>query len=126
MADARASERIVRAVEALAVDPDDRVLELGCGHGVAVDLVCRRLRTGYVVALDRSAKMVDLARRRNAAHIAAGRATILHTTLEDADFGDARFDKVFGVHFPPYRRDPEAVMRRIEPRLGPGGTTRFF
>ena len=42
-----------------------------------------------------------MASARNAEHIASGRARFVCTTLEEADFGDARFDKVFGIHFPP-------------------------
>lgn len=120
---ARASERIAYAVDMLDVQPRDRLLELGCGHGVAVTLVCERLDGGSITAIDRSAKMITAARKRNAAQIEAGTASFLEASLTAADLGDDRFDKVFGIHFPPLLRgDPARELAVIRDRLVPGGT----
>jgi len=72
----KASERFVWAVDTLEVRPTDRLLEVGCGHGVAVSLVCERLTTGTVTAIDRSPKMIEMATRRNREHVDAGRAVL--------------------------------------------------
>lgn len=86
----------------LAVEPDEHLLEIGCGPGVAVDLVCRKLVDGTITAIDRSATMVGRARQRNRAHIAAGRTRIEQQTLADADFSQSLFampfTKVFAVN----------------------------
>jgi cyclopropane fatty-acyl-phospholipid synthase-like methyltransferase len=95
-------ERLLWTVETLVVEPDEHLLEVGCGPGVAVDLVSERLVRGTITAIDRSATMVARARRRNQAHIAAGRARIEQQTLADATFHDGSlatpFTKVFAVN----------------------------
>src|SRR5215510_4085983 len=96
------SERFVWAVDTLAPDPADRVLEVGCGHGVAVSLVCERLTSGQITAIDRSPKMIELATRRNREHMAARKAVLRTSALESADLGDERFDKVFAFNVAPF------------------------
>jgi ubiquinone/menaquinone biosynthesis C-methylase UbiE len=115
-----ASERLAWAVEALGVEPGDRVLEVGCGHGVAATLVCERLDGGRLTAIDRSVKMIAMATRRNEEHVAAGRAVFETVALERADFGDERFDKVFGVHVAALWRSGEA-LEAVRRHLAPGG-----
>jgi cyclopropane fatty-acyl-phospholipid synthase-like methyltransferase len=104
MSPGSASDRMRWAVDQLDVQPDDRVLDLGCGHGVATALICEHLRDGVVVGLDRSEKMIAVAARRNAAHVAAGRARFVTADIEDVDLGDQRFDKAVAVRFPPLLR----------------------
>jgi len=62
--------RVAWAVDLVDPGPADRVLEVGCGPGVAAALIAARLTTGRLVAVDRSAVAV----RRTAARVADVRA----------------------------------------------------
>jgi ubiquinone/menaquinone biosynthesis C-methylase UbiE len=120
------SERLRAVVEQLGIRPNDRVLEIGCGHGVAATLVCDRLEGGQLTAIDRSPKMIDAAKRRNLAHIEAGKAEFLVANFEDLDLGDRRFDKVFAVRVGLFHRDPDRARAIAERWLAPGGEVFAF
>jgi ubiquinone/menaquinone biosynthesis C-methylase UbiE len=119
-------DRLRRIVDELEFAPDARVLEIGCGHGVAATFVCERLAAGTLTAIDRSAKMIDAAAKRNAEHVAAGRAEFLVRELEDLDLGDRRFDLVFAVRVGLFHREPDRARAAVEPYLAPGGSIRSF
>ena len=120
------SERLRRVVDQLAIRPDDRVLEIGCGHGVAATMVCELLDTGRITAIDRSAAMIRAAERRNAAQVAAGKAEFLVRDLEDLDLGSRRFDLVFAVRVGLFHREPLRARALVEPWLAPGGRVEAF
>ncbi|MGI5166553.1 SAM-dependent methyltransferase [Spirillospora sp. CA-253888] len=120
-------ERLTWAVATLDIAPADHLLEIGCGRGVAVELACARLTEGTITALDRSPTMTAAAERRNAAHIAAGRARIRTTSLEEAALPPASFDKVFAVNVNLFwTRSPHRELALIRDALRPGGSLRLF
>ncbi|GAA2602299.1 hypothetical protein GCM10010399_36260 [Dactylosporangium fulvum] len=122
-----APERIRWAVQVLDVGPDDHVLEFGCGPGVAVELVCARLGTGSITAVDRSATAVHRTAARNAAHVAAGRARVVQGDLTIAATLGRHYDKIFAVNvnlFWTGVAGPElAVLASL---LKPGAPLRLF
>jgi SAM-dependent methyltransferase len=123
----KVSERLIWAVETLQIDPGDRVLEVGCGHGVAVSLVCERLGPGgRITAIDRSQKMIAAAMRRNRLHVESGRAVLEAAALEDADLGDQRFDKVFAFNVAPFWLEPNEALEVVREHLAPSGTVYVF
>ena len=123
----KVSERFVWAVETLELDPGDNVLEVGCGHGVAVSLVCERLGPGgRITAIDRSQKMIAAARRRNRLHVKSGRAVLEAVALEDADLGDQRFDRVFAFNVAPFWLEPKEALAVVREHLAPSGAVYVF
>jgi ubiquinone/menaquinone biosynthesis C-methylase UbiE len=120
------SERLRSVVEHLDILRDDRVLEIGCGHGVAATLVCERLKGGHLTAVDRSEKMIEAAKRRNAAYVETGRAEFLVADLEDLDLGGRRFDKIFAVRVGLFHREPDRAHSLVERWLAPGGAVFAF
>jgi SAM-dependent methyltransferase len=123
----KVSERFVWAVDALELDPSDSVLEVGCGHGVAVSLVCERLGPGgRITAIDRSQKMIAAARRRNHLHVESGRAVLEAVALEDVDLGQQRFDKVFAFNVAPFWLEPKEALEVLREHLTPSGAVYVF
>jgi cyclopropane fatty-acyl-phospholipid synthase-like methyltransferase len=121
-----AAERLVWAVETLAVEPTDRLLEIGCGHGVAVSLVCERLNGGRITAIDRSAKMIAMAEKRNRVYVDTGRAAFQVASLAEAVFGEERFGKIFAVNVGLFRAGRAAELATIKRHLTPDGALYLF
>ncbi|MFH5230800.1 SAM-dependent methyltransferase [Antrihabitans spumae] len=117
-----AAERIVWTVDTLAIRPTDRILEIGCGHGVAVSLVAEKLTDGTIDAVDRSAKMIAATQNRNAAAVQAGIVRVHCSELADTNFGDTAFEVVFGIHVPVFvRGEPQREFAVLRKHLVPDG-----
>jgi trans-aconitate methyltransferase len=121
-------ERIRWAVELLDVQPDDVVLEIGCGGGVAVALICDRLADGHILAIDRSPTMIERAQRRNSGCVAAGRASFRVAPLESAELDEAAFSTIFAINVNLFWvRDPGAELAVLARSLLPDGKLfRFY
>ncbi|KAE8765084.1 class I SAM-dependent methyltransferase [Georgenia thermotolerans] len=97
----RVPERILRAADELDLAGDERVLELGCGRGVAAELLLARHPGLRYLAVDRSAAAVAAAAARNAAAIAQGRLRTLCCPLEELGpdvAPEGPFDVVFAIN----------------------------
>ncbi|QYO67242.1 class I SAM-dependent methyltransferase [Leptolyngbya sp. 7M] len=119
-------DRLEWAVGLINVKPNDRILEIGCGYGRAVSLVCEKLITGMITAIDRSSKMANAAKDANVQNIIAGRAEILHADLLSSDLPEAAFDKVFLFNINVFWMDPVAELNAIRRLLEPGGIFYLF
>lgn len=115
------SERQRVFIERMKVRPNDRVLEIGCGHGVAASLVCERLSTGRYTAIDRSRKMIEAATRRNSRYVEEGKAEFLLGDLQTIDLGERLFDKIFAQRVRLFHDDPDLARSLSKRWLAPRG-----
>ena len=121
------SPRIAEFVNALPLEPGLRVLEIGCGPGVAAREVSRRIGSGFILGVDRSSKAIDLALKGSAAEMAAGRLGFREIAIEDFQLGPELepFDIAFAMRVGALDgRHPEAgklAIARIKQALKFGG-----
>ncbi len=114
-------ERNRRTVELLQLRDSDRVLEIGFGPGLAIEMAARLARTGKVVGVDHSEVMLRQASRRNAAAIAAGRVELHLASAETLPAFTESFDKVMASNVHMFLEDPVATLRRWIAVMRPGG-----
>lgn len=120
-------ERLRWIVGLLAGPPGRRLLEVGCGRGVAVDQACRQLAPRHVVGLDRSGTAIAAARARNAGWTAAGTASFVEASLDEitpdaGPFDAGTFDAVFAMNVNLFwTGSPATELGLLRALLAPGG-----
>lgn len=121
--DGNSYDRISGTMEALGLAVLDRlelagdevVLDAGCGSGRVTEVLLQRLPRGRVIALDESASMVDVARRRLGPDVDVRVMDLLDLDLEepvDAILSTATFHWI---------SDHERLFERLRRALRPGG-----
>lgn len=109
------------AVELLQLEPADRVLELGFGHGRTIQSIVERVPAGHVSGVDFSATMLRLASSVNRDAIAQGRVELQQGDSMSLAYPDQAFDKLLAVHTIYFWEDPVAHLRECRRVLRPGG-----
>ena len=119
---ARTNQHIAaRAVELLEVQRHDRVLEIGFGAGVGIQLLASLVSSGRVAGVDYSEEMVEQARVRNAKAIATGRVELRQGSVASLPFENDSFDKALAINSMQVWPDAVAGLREVLRVMKPGG-----
>jgi ubiquinone/menaquinone biosynthesis C-methylase UbiE len=109
-------------VDLLGLSPGDRVLEIGCGPGVALKACLEILKDGgEAVGLDHSDVMIGQARRRNSRAVRGKRLKLITGTIDELPADERPFDRIFSINVIQFARDKEAFIARCVSRLAPNG-----
>jgi ubiquinone/menaquinone biosynthesis C-methylase UbiE len=106
-----------QVIDLLDVQPDDRILEVGFGPGVAVQLLLHRIPTVWVAGVDQSREMA-----RNADALRIRRADLRYGSVDRLPFADETFDKVLAVNSMQVWPDARGGLLEIWRVLKKGGT----
>lgn len=103
----------------LALEPDDDLLDLGCGAGGLLTEQAAHVR--FVAGIDLSEIQLRKAREALAARIAAGTAEIVEGDATALPWEDGRFSVVASLDCVKFLPEPEHAFREMYRVLRPGG-----
>ena len=109
------------AIEQLAVQPDDRILEIGPGNGRFVpEMVGAQASVSYT-GYDHSELVVSQAEQSNQALVQAGQARFVLRDSLTMPFADGAFTKALAVNVIYFWEDPDAELAELHRVLTPSG-----
>ena len=106
--------------QAAAVEPDDQVLDIGCGAGQSTRDAARRAHRGHAYGVDLSARLLEVARRR-AADEQVGNVTFTQADAQIHPFTPASVDVAISRLGSMFFADPLAAFTNVRSALRPGG-----
>jgi ubiquinone/menaquinone biosynthesis C-methylase UbiE len=106
-------------IDLLDIESDDKVLEVGFGPGVGIQLLAERVRAGYVGGIDPSPEMVEQATARNAQAIARGLIDLRRAHAESLPFDDNTFHKALAVNSMQVWPNPVVGLQEIRRVMKP-------
>ena len=77
------SQRLLEIINSLPLKNGVRVLEIGCGTGVAAREIVNRIGDGKVLAIDRSSKAIEQAIKNSPSEISNGRLQFIQSKIEE-------------------------------------------
>lgn len=110
------------AISLVGVQPRDRALDVGTGHGSSLSRLAEIAADGRVVGVDHSNVMIGVADRRNRRLVKKGRVEVIASATDRMPFEDASFDKIMSMHTLYFWDPAEPHLQEIARVLAPGGT----
>lgn len=100
-------------VEALKLDADSTVIDIGCGTGCALRHAAKRVVNGTLIGIDPVPRMVEIAREQTASHLAAERIAFHEGAAERLPIEDASADIVFAFDSFDHWQDQQQGLKEV-------------
>jgi ubiquinone/menaquinone biosynthesis C-methylase UbiE len=108
-------------ISLLNIQPDDYILEIGFGPGVAIQTSAQKAVKGHISGIDYSNTMLQVARKRNAEAIRSGLVDLRQGEVLSLPYADASVDKAFTIHCIYFWAKPVEALQEVRRVLKAGG-----
>lgn len=121
------SRRLAEIVDALPLKENIRILEIGCGPGAMARELSRRIKSGHVLAIDRSAKAIQQSVANSKDELQLGKLLFRQVAIEEfeVEIGEKPFDIAVAVRVGAldgrHREIEERSLEKIAKALTPEG-----
>ena len=115
-----------RVVELLEIQDTDRVLEVGCGAGLAIKLLLTQNAGCRVWGLDFSRLMLKKAQKNNREALAQGRVQLFAGDFSTHDFGAQKFNKIFLINVIYFWENLGPNLSKLHELLEPHGRVAIY
>jgi tRNA A58 N-methylase Trm61 len=112
------------AVAEMDIHPGHKVLEIGPGTGIALEIIARRVSAGSIVALDQSHAMIAKAQSRLKRSGLDLRVKFITDSAETVDLSRFRFDRVLAFNVNIFYKETD--LNRVLDPVVKGGVIGIF
>lgn len=113
-------------IKDLTIQPNDKILEIGYGPGIGIDIISKRFGSCEIYGIDFSELMYKRATRRNKHSIKMNRVHLLYGDFLETETGIDRFDKIFCLNVVYFWNDLQKPFERVLSLLKDDGVFCFY
>lgn len=113
-------------ISLLDIKPDDRVLEVGFGPGLAIQSAVQMASNGFVAGIDFSQAMLQQANKLNIVKIKEGRIELKNADVRAIPYNEDSFNKVFAVNVIYLWPDLPVVLKELKRVMKSGGILALY
>jgi ubiquinone/menaquinone biosynthesis C-methylase UbiE len=123
----RFAKMLADYLDAMSIDRSARVLDMGCGTGLAARAIARRGNfSGHITGVDLSPYLAAAAKRLAGEERLAAHLEFLAGDVRTLNFADGSFDAVIAHTLLSHVEDPLAVLKEAARVVRPGGMIGVF
>ena len=122
----RSEIRFHWASSLVQVQPDSRILEIGCGAGLLIEKMAEHVESGKITGIDKSSIQIKKAAQRNLVSIEQGKVQLIQTDFSKYNGPENVFDRVVAFNLNIFLRHTSEALQKVRSLISSTGQFMLF